>query len=61
MLSRNPCIKRLLQTGSGCLVGQLVEPGLQTRRFGRALLDQLLALAGEGCTTLTAMQAAARA
>jgi ribonuclease PH len=49
----------VVMTGNGRFIE--IQGTAEGEPFDRALLDQLLALAGDGCTTLTAMQAAARA
>jgi ribonuclease PH len=49
----------VVMTGDGRFIE--IQGTAEGEPFDRDLLDQLLALAGDGCTTLTAMQAAARA
>ena len=49
----------VVMTGDGRFIE--IQGTAEGEPFDRVLLDQLLALAGDGCTALTAMQAAARA
>lgn len=49
----------VVMTGSGKYIE--IQGTAEGEPFDRALLDQLLALAGEGCSELTALQAASRA